>query len=288
MSQLFAPFQPESDEPRRRRFKPIPIRMIIPNLITLFSLCLGLTAIRLAVDGKLELAITSIVIAGVLDGIDGRIARLLHSTSRFGAELDSLADFVSFGVAPAMLLYFWGLNSLHSAGWIVVLVFAICAGLRLARFNVAIDDPNKPPYTANFFTGVPAPAGAMIVMLPIYLELMGLPHTTASSVIALVYTFAVGLLMVSWLPTWSGKGVSGRVPREHVLTIMICVVFVGALLVSYPWEMLSLGSLAYIACIPVAYLQYQKLKRSYVAASGGMINPEATEATEERPAGPLN
>lgn len=288
MSHLFAPFQPESDEPRRRRFKPIPIRMIIPNLITLFSLCLGLTAIRLAVDGKLELAITSIVIAGVLDGIDGRIARLLHSTSRFGAELDSLADFVSFGVAPAMLLYFWGLNSLHSAGWIAVLVFAICAGLRLARFNVAIDDPNKPPYTANFFTGVPAPAGAMIVMLPIYLELMGLPHTIASSVIALVYTVAVGLLMVSWIPTWSGKGVSGRVPREHVLTIMICVVFVGALLVSYPWEMLSLGSLAYIACIPVAYLQYQKLKRAYVAASGGMINPEATEAAEERPAGPLN
>lgn len=287
MSHLFAPFQPESDEPRRRRFKPIPIRMIIPNLITLFSLCLGLTAIRLAVDGKLELAITSIVIAGVLDGIDGRIARLLHSTSRFGAELDSLADFVSFGVAPAMLLYFWGLNSLHSAGWIAVLVFAICAGLRLARFNVAIDDPNKPLYKANFFTGVPAPAGAMIVMLPIYLELMGLPHTTASSVIALVYTVAVGLLMVSWLPTWSGKGVS-RVPREHVLTIMICVVFVGALLVSYPWEMLSLGSFVYIACIPVAYLQYQKLKRTYVAASGGMINPEATETAEERPAGPLN
>jgi CDP-diacylglycerol--serine O-phosphatidyltransferase len=187
-----------------------------------------------------------------------------------------------------MLLYFWGLNSLHSAGWIAVLVFAICAGLRLARFNVMIDDPNKPPYAVNFFTGVPAPAGAMIVMLPIYLELVGLPHTTVSSVIALVFTVAVALLMVSWLPTWSGKGVSGRVPREHVLTIMICVVFVGALLVSYPWEMLSLGSLIYIGCIPVAYLQYQKLKRAYVAASGGMINPEAGETAEERPAGPLN
>ncbi len=288
MSHLFAPFQPESDEPRRRRFKPIPIRMIIPNLITLFSLCLGLTAIRMAVDGKFELAIASIVIAGVLDGIDGRIARLLHSTSRFGAELDSLADFVSFGVAPAMLLYFWGLNSLHSAGWIAVLVFAICAGLRLARFNVMIDDPNKPPYAVNFFTGVPAPAGAMIVMLPIYLELMGLPHTMASSVIALVYTVAIALLMVSWIPTWSGKGISGRVPREHVLTIMICVVFVTALLVSYPWEMLSFGSLAYLVCIPVAYLQYQKLKRAYVAASGGMINPETAGTAEEQPSGPLN
>lgn len=288
MSHLFAPFQPESEEPRRRRFKPIPVRMLIPNLITLFSLCLGLTAIRMAVDGKYELAITSIVIAGVLDGIDGRIARLLHSTSRFGAELDSLADFVSFGVAPALLLYFWGLNALHSAGWIAVLVFAICAGLRLARFNVMIDDPNKPPYAVNFFTGVPAPAGALIVMLPIYLELMGLPHTIASSVIALVYTVAVALLMVSWIPTWSGKGISGRVPREHVLTIMICVVFVGALLVSYPWEMLSFGSFAYLVCIPVAYLQYQKLKRAYLAASGGMIQPETTGTAEDRPAGPLN
>jgi CDP-diacylglycerol--serine O-phosphatidyltransferase len=289
MSHLFAPFQPESEEPRRRRFKPIPVRMLIPNLITLFSLCLGLTAIRMAVDGKFELAITSIVIAGILDGIDGRIARLLHSTSRFGAELDSLADFVSFGVAPALLLYFWGLNALHSAGWIAVLVFAICAGLRLARFNVALDDPNKPPYTANFFVGVPAPAGAMIVMLPIYLELMGLPHTAASPAIALVYVIAIALLMVSWIPTWSGKGISGRVPREHVLLILICVVFFGALLVSYPWEVLSFGSLAYLCCIPLAYLQYKKLERAYfAAASGGMIQPDTAKIEEERPTGPLN
>lgn len=289
MSHLFAPFEPDQNEPRRRRFKPIPVRMLIPNLITLFSLCLGLTAIRMAVDGKFELAITSIVIAGVLDGIDGRIARLLHSTSRFGAELDSLADFVSFGVAPALLLYFWGLNSLHSAGWIAILVFAICAGLRLARFNVSIDDPNKPPYTVNFFVGVPAPAGAMIVMLPIYLELMGVPHTAASPVLALIYVVAVALLLVSWIPTWSGKGVSGRVPREHVLLILICVVFFTALLVSYPWEVLSVGSLLYIGCIPLAYFQYQKLKHAHLAAvSGGMIHPDAPKAEEDRPAGPLN
>jgi CDP-diacylglycerol--serine O-phosphatidyltransferase len=263
--------------------------MLIPNLITLFSLCLGLTAIRMAADGRFELAITSIIIAGVLDGIDGRIARLLHSTSRFGAELDSLADFVSFGVAPALLLYFWGLNALHSAGWIAILVFAICAGLRLARFNVSLDDPNKPPYATNFFTGVPAPAGAMIVMLPIYLELMGVPHSSASPVLALVYVVAVALLLVSWLPTWSGKRVSGRVPREHVLLILICVVFFGALLVSYPWEVLTLSSLAYIACIPLAYLQYQKFSRAHASAmSGGIIQPDAPKAEENRPAGPLN
>jgi CDP-diacylglycerol--serine O-phosphatidyltransferase len=288
MSHLFAPFQPESEEPRRRRFKPIPVRMLIPNLITLFSLCLGLTAIRMAVDGKYELAIASIVIAGVLDGIDGRIARLLHSTSRFGAELDSLADFVSFGVAPALLLDFWGLNALHSAGWIAVLVFAICAGLRLARFNVALDDPNKPPFTANFFVGVPAPAGAMIVMLPIYLELMGLPHTVASPAIALVYVIAIALLMVSWIPTWSGKRVSGRVPREHVLLILICVVFFGALLVSYPWEVLSFGSLAYVSCIPLAYLQYKRLERAHLATVSGGMMPSETSGDEDRPAGPLN
>jgi CDP-diacylglycerol--serine O-phosphatidyltransferase len=288
MSHLFAPFQPESDEPRRRRFKPIPVRMLIPNFITLLSLCLGLTAIRMAVDGKFELAITSILIAGVLDGIDGRIARLLHSSSRFGAELDSLADFVNFGVTPGLILYFWGLNSLHSAGWIGVLVFAICMALRLARFNVMIDDPNKPPYAVNFFVGVPAPAGALIVMLPIYLELTGLPHTIASPVIALAYMVAVALLLVSWIPTWSGKGISGRVPREHVLLILICVVFFAALLVSYPWEVLSLGSLAYLSCIPVAYLQYKKLKRAYLeTASGGLIRPEEA-GTEDRPAGPLN
>jgi len=289
MSHLFAPFQPESEEPRRRRFKPIPVRTLIPNLITLFSLCLGLTAIRMAVDGKFELAITSILIAGVLDGIDGRIARLLHSSSRFGAELDSLADFVNFGAAPSLILYFWGLNALHSAGWLAVLVFTICMALRLARFNVMLDDPNKPPYAVNFFTGVPAPAGAMVVMLPIYLELMGLPHTAASPVIALVYVVAIALLLVSWIPTWSGKGVSGRVPREHVLLILICVVFFGALLVSYPWEVLSFGSLAYLCCIPLAYIQYKKLERAYLATvSGGMMHSEAAKVEEERPTGPLN
>jgi CDP-diacylglycerol--serine O-phosphatidyltransferase len=289
MSHLFAPFQPEPDEPRRRRFKPIPIRALIPNFITLLSLCLGLTAIRMAVDGKFELAITAIIIAGILDGIDGRIARLLHSTSRFGAELDSLADFVNFGVATSLILYFWGLNALHSAGWIAVLVFTICMALRLARFNVMLDDPNKPPYAMNFFTGVPAPAGAVIVMLPIYLELMGVPHTAASPVLALVYVVAVALLLVSWIPTWSGKGISGRVPREHVLLILICVVFFAALLVSYPWEVLSAGSLLYVCCIPVAYFQYKKHERAHLTAvSGGMIHPDVPKAEEDRPAGPLN
>src|SRR5206468_7625688 len=140
----FSPFDPRRLEGRRPRFRLIPVRTLLPNLITLLALCAGLTAIRLAVEDKLEWAVAAIVFAAVLDGIDGRVARLMKGTSRFGAELDSLADFVNFGVAPGLILYFWGLHDLKSAGWIAAMVFAICGGLRLARFNVAIEDPNRP------------------------------------------------------------------------------------------------------------------------------------------------
>ena len=159
----FSPYDLERLEARRRRFRLIPVRTLLPNLITLLALCAGLTAIRLAVEGKLEWAVSAIVFAALLDGVDGRIARMLKGTSRFGAELDSLADFVNFGVAPALILYFWGLHELGNGGWIAAMVFAICTGLRLARFNVMIDDPNRPIWAGNFFTGVPAPAGAITV-----------------------------------------------------------------------------------------------------------------------------
>src|ERR1700693_5749025 len=160
---VFQPFDPVPP-PRRRRFKAIPVRTLLPNLITLLALCAGLTAIRLAVENKLELALAAIVFAALLDGIDGRVARMLKGTSRFGAELDSLADFVNFGVAPALILYMWGLNEFKSVGWIAALVFAICAALRLARFNVMIEDPNRPAWAANYFVGVPAPGGALTAL----------------------------------------------------------------------------------------------------------------------------
>src|SRR5262245_44251926 len=167
---LFPPFEPDRPESRRRRFRAIPVRTLVPNVITLLALCAGLTSIRLAVEGKLEFALAAIVFAAVLDAVDGRIARMIKGTSRFGAELDSLADFVNFGVAPALILYFWGLHELRSAGWIAALVFAICAGLRLARFNVMIDAPERPAWMANYFVGMPAPAGAITVLLPIYVQ----------------------------------------------------------------------------------------------------------------------
>ena len=263
---VFPPFDP-APPPFRRRFKAIPVRTLLPNLITLLALCAGLTAIRVAVENRLELALAAIVFAALLDGIDGRIARLLKGTSRFGAELDSLADFVNFGVAPALILYFWGLHDLKSAGWIAALVFAICAGLRLARFNVMIDDPNKPVWAGNFFTGIPAPAGAITVLLPIYLDFLGVSAGLITVWLTFFYTLAIALLMVSRLPVFSGKRVGKRVPPEMVLPVFVMVVLFFALLVSYPWQVLTVGTLMYLACLPLGWLSYREYQRKDVAAA---------------------
>lgn len=263
---VFPPFDP-SPPPFRRRFKAIPVRTLVPNLITLLALCAGLTAIRLAMEEKLELALAAIVFAALLDGIDGRIARMLKGTSRFGAELDSLADFVNFGVAPALILYFWGLHELKSAGWIAALVFAICAGLRLARFNVMIDDPNKPIWAGNFFTGIPAPAGAITVLLPIYVTFLGAPMGLVTVWFTFLYTLSIALLMVSRLPVFSGKRVGKRVPPEMVLPVFVMVVLFFALLVSYPWQVLTLGTLVYLACLPLGWLSYREHQRKDAVAA---------------------
>ena len=212
----FSPFESSRSEARLRRFRLIPVRTLVPNLITLLALCAGLTAIRLAFEEKLEWAVAAIVFAAMLDGIDGRVARMLKGTSKFGAELDSLADFVNFGVAPALMLYFWGLHELGHAGWIAAMVFAISTGLRLARFNVMIDDPNKPAWAGNFFTGMPAPAGAMTVLLPIYVYFLGMPRLASVAPVTLVYTLAIAFLMVSRLPVFSGKRVGKRIAPELV------------------------------------------------------------------------
>lgn len=288
MTNIFAPFEPEGDEPKRRRFKPIPVRVLLPNMITLLSLCLGLTGIRMALEDRLELAIGCIVVAAVLDGLDGRVARLLQSSSRFGAELDSLADFVCFGVVPGIILYQWGLGELNNLGWIATLVFAMCAALRLARFNVMLDDPHHPDYAGNFFVGVPAPAAALVVMLPAYLEFVGLPQSMPVTIFALLYVIAIALLMVSRLPTWSGKKFGARVPRDYVLPMFVLVVMLVALLISFPWELLAAGSLLYLAAIPLAYGQYKRLEHAHALAAGGtVVQPPQGSESEDRP-GRLN
>ena len=278
MPMVFPPFDPAP--PRfRRRFKAIPVRTLLPNLITLLALCAGLTAIRLAVEDKLELALAAIVFAALLDGVDGRIARMLKGTSRFGAELDSLADFVNFGVAPALILYLWGLHDLKSAGWIAALVFAICAGLRLARFNVMIDDPNKPAWAGNFFTGIPAPAGAITVLLPIYITFLGVPVSLVTVWFTFFYTLLIALLMVSRLPVFSGKRVGKRVPPEMVLPVFVMVVLFFALLVSYPWQVLTLGTLAYLACLPLGWLSYREHQRKDAASAATAAAPRPGDET---------
>jgi CDP-diacylglycerol--serine O-phosphatidyltransferase len=263
---VFQPLDP-APPPRRRRFKAIPVRTLVPNLITLLALCAGLTAIRLVIEHNMQWALAAIVFAALLDGIDGRIARMLKGTSRFGAELDSLADFVNFGVAPALILYFWGLHELKSAGWIAALVFAICAGLRLARFNVMLDEPDRPAWAGNFFTGIPAPAGAITVLLPIYLDLLGMPTGLVVVWITFFYTLLIALLMVSRLPVFSGKRVGKRVPPEMVLPVFVVVVLFFALLISYPWEVLSAGTLAYLACLPLGWWSYREYQRKDAAAA---------------------
>jgi CDP-diacylglycerol--serine O-phosphatidyltransferase len=215
----------------------------------------------MAFEDRYVLALAAVVFAAVLDGLDGRLARLLKGTSRFGAELDSLSDFVNFGVAPALILYFWGLHDLKSAGWIAAMVFAICTGLRLARFNVMIDDPDRPAWTANFFVGMPAPAGAITVLLPIYLAFLGLPRSQVLTWIMLFYTLGIALLMVSRLPVFSGKRVGTRVPPEMVGPVILLVILSVALLIAYPWVLLTAATLAYLVSLPLGYLSYRGYER---------------------------
>jgi CDP-diacylglycerol--serine O-phosphatidyltransferase len=270
------PFDPKYPEMRRRRFRPIPVRMLVPNFITLLAICAGLTAIRLSTEGRMELAVGAIVFAAVLDFLDGRVARMIKGQSKFGAELDSLADFVNFGVAPGLILYFWQLHELNNGGWIAAMVFAISGGLRLARFNATMDDPNKPAFAANFFTGVPAPAGAITVLLPIYLAFLGMPNPPA--VLTALYTLLIGFLMVSRLPVFSGKTVRMRVPPEMVLPVFVSVVFFIALLIGYPWHILSVGSVLYLLSLPAGWKSYRNYERK-------AATPAATPA-EAAPADP--
>ncbi len=253
---------PQHDR-QRQRFRQVPVRFLLPNLITLLALASGITAIRLGIEGRYELAVGAICIAIVLDAMDGRLARLLKGTSRFGAELDSLADFLNFGVAPAILMYIWALNALRSLGWLIALSYAICCALRLARFNVALDDPDKPAWAANFFTGAPAPAGAGLALLPMYLGFLGLVedgHEYAWLIAP--YMAIIALLMVSRIPTYSGKTLSARIPREMVLPILGVVVLSFFLLITYPWQMLTALSLLYIGMIPLALRAWRRHQRA--------------------------
>lgn len=277
MDDLFPPFAPDADESRRRRFKPVPFRMIAPNMITLLALCLGLTAIRLAFEGRFEPAVIAVVVAAVLDGIDGRVARLLKGTSRFGAELDSLADFVNFGCAPALILYGFALHNLRSLGWIVALVFAIAMALRLARFNAMMDDPSRPEWKKDFFVGMPAPAGALTGMLPLYLHFLGASVERWGTPLILAYVLAIALLVVSTVPTFSGKTWGKRVPRDWVVPLFLVLVVAFGLVVSFPFESMVTISLVYLLMLPIGAMQYRRLMRTQPAPVEAPAGPDGPE-----------
>ncbi|HMK88023.1 MAG TPA: CDP-diacylglycerol--serine O-phosphatidyltransferase [Methylocystis sp.] len=253
-------------ERRRLRFRKIPIRVILPNLVTLLALAMGLTAIRYAVEGKFETAVLAVIAAAVLDGLDGRLARALKGATRFGAELDSLADFVDFGVAPSLLLYFWALHNIQSFGWFATLAFAIAAALRLARFNVMADDPARPAWQSGFFVGMPSPAGAVTVLLPLYLHLsvLELPASRGLALVVVIYELAIAALMASRIPHFSGKRLP-RLEREQIIPLLFVAGAALVLLATYPMEMLAALSLAYLASIPFGVRRYSLLAREEAA-----------------------
>jgi CDP-diacylglycerol--serine O-phosphatidyltransferase len=245
---------------RRARFNLLPANSLLPNVLTVLALCSGMTSVRFALLARWEEAVLAIVAAGVLDGLDGRIARLLHGTTRFGAELDSLSDFVAFGVAPAVLMYQWSASEFGNIGWIAALAFSTCCALRLARFNTAMDEPNRPPWAGYFFTGLAAPAGAGCAMLPLMLSFQLGVEFLRSPFVTAPWLLFVAFLMVSRLPTFSLKRL--RVRREHVLPTLVGVAVCAAMLVTYPWLMLSAIGLIYLASLPFSILAQRRLRRT--------------------------
>lgn len=283
MEPPFIPFDPDGNSQNSHpRIRDIPIRTIFPNLLTLLAICSGLTSIRFSIEGRIELAVAAILLAAVLDGLDGRVARFLKSTTRFGAQMDSLADFVNFGVAPAMMLYFTLMDSVRSFGWIAALIFAICACLRLARFNVMIDMPSQPKWQNNFFIGVPAPAAALTVIAPVYALMLGIERSDGLAVFTTFYTLAIGLLMISSLPTFSGKDFGKRIARELVLPLMIVLVTAVAFLLTYPWQTLLIFVFIYLAMLPFSMHSWRKQMNANLQIAQQTVKPSNTKSRKPR------
>ena len=235
-------------------------RMILPNAITLIGVCIGLTSIKFALDGKFALAIIAILFAGLMDALDGRIARLIKGTSKMGKELDSLGDVISFGVAPAFIMYFWSLQYLDKLGWFVCLMYVVCVALRLARFNVNSEE--EPSWKDNFFEGVPAPAGGILVLMPLVLSFSGLGEFFFKinyDIIVPIFFIVVSLLLISTIPTYSFKRIV--IPRAMTKFLLFGIVlFFGALLV-YTFKILAISILLYLCLIPISYFHYKKVKK---------------------------
>jgi CDP-diacylglycerol--serine O-phosphatidyltransferase len=242
----------------RRRLRDLPINRIIPSVLTILALCAGLTAIRFGLQERWEAAVIAILVAAIFDGLDGRIARMLGQSSKFGAELDSLSDIVCFGVAPAVLVFFWSLHDAGGVGWAVVMLFAVCCALRLARFNSRLEKPDRPVWAGRFFTGVSAPAAAGMALLPMFLSLGFQSSIFRSPAITGLVLVAVAGLMVSQVPTFSLK--SDRIPQRYVLPILLAVGLTAGFFASAPWLTMAAVCILYIGSIPFSFRLYRRLR----------------------------
>jgi len=233
-------------------------RVILPNMLTLIGVCIGLTSIRFALDGRYEFAIIAIIIAAVIDGLDGRIARLIKGTSKVGKELDSLTDMISFGVAPAFIMYFWKLNELGRLGWLICLIYVICVALRLARFN--INTGHEPSWRDNFFEGVPSPAGGVLVMTPLIFSMTSFEIIKINyNIIVPVFFITTSLLLISKFPSYSFKKIV--IQRSTTIFLLFGIVLFFGLLLIYPFNVISISAIIYLGILPISFFHYQKLKK---------------------------
>ena len=261
---------------RRARPRTQTFNRLIPNIITVGALCAGLTAVRFAIAEQWEFAMVAVVVAAILDALDGTIARLLKAASDFGAELDSLSDVIAFGVAPGLIIYFWSLSEIGGIGWAAGLFFAVCCALRLARFNSTLE--TRPRYANNFFTGVPAPGGALLALLPLLMSREFGDWFFRHPAVTGPWIVLIALLMVSQIPTYSLKRL--RVPQRYFLPMLVLIGLLGAGLAGAPWHTLLILSLVYLGSFPFSYRSFKRLKAE-AGAEENDVDESETEAVNE-------
>jgi len=259
-------------EQQKKNFKIVSnkkTRVILPNMFTLVGVCIGLSSIKFAFDEKFTLSIIAIIVAAIIDGLDGRIARLIHATSKVGKELDSLTDVISFGVAPAFIMYFWKLNELGRIGWLICLIYVVCVALRLARFNV--NSGQEPSWRDNFFEGVPSPAGGVIVLMPLIYSLSDIQILNINYDFFVPILFVViSILLISKVPTYALKKIS--VPRNMTIFLLLAVVLYFGLLLIYTFNAIVISGLIYFIMIPVSFIHYNNLSKKFKEQS--ILNEE--------------
>ncbi len=251
-------------DPQKKNFKIVSDKrsaiMILPNMLTLMGVCIGLTSIRFALDGKYELAIVAIIFAALIDGLDGRIARLIKGTSKVGKELDSLTDVISFGVAPAFVMFFWKLNTLGKFGWLLCLIYVICVALRLARFNISSNQDSS--WRDSFFEGVPSPAGGILVLTPLIISLSGFNSFQLNyDIIVPIFFIITSFLLISKFPSYSFKKIV--IPRKTTIFLLFGIVLFFGLLLVYTFNVIAISAVIYVLLLPISYFHYQKIKKQH-------------------------